>query len=174
MATPADDTNNNMFTPTEEANDATDPITSEEDTGNSLDSSSHGMAGAFFWWEVWVINQSRFAYRSAVKEGDGQKVFNKKCAKCTKNKNNLKPYKCIKNYDGSSNSMEAAALTKMLIRISKEKGVSIVQLLLMMTQMADQNHDMWKTVASYLFMWRNLNFVWILLIGFFLRDQFIT
>jgi hypothetical protein len=40
MATPADDTNNNMITPTEEANDATDPITSEEDTGNSLDSSS--------------------------------------------------------------------------------------------------------------------------------------
>jgi hypothetical protein len=70
--------------------------------------------------------------------------------------------------------MEAAALTEMSIRISKEKGVSIVQLLLMMTQMADQNHDMWKTVVSYLFMWRNLNFVWILLIGFFLRDQFIT
>jgi len=52
-------------------------------------------------------------------------VYNKKCAVCTKNPNKVKPHACVKNFDGSSKSMEACALTKMLIRIPDEKGVSI-------------------------------------------------
>jgi hypothetical protein len=52
-------------------------------------------------------------------------VYNKKCAICTKNPNMTKKHACVKNYDGSSKSMEASALTKMLIRMPEEKGISI-------------------------------------------------
>jgi hypothetical protein len=52
-------------------------------------------------------------------------VYNKKCAICTKNKSGTKKHDCVKNYEGSSKSMEASALTKMLIRIPEEKGASI-------------------------------------------------
>jgi hypothetical protein len=52
-------------------------------------------------------------------------IFNKKCAVCTKNNNKKKDHDCVKNYEGSSKSMEASALTKMLIRMPDEKGVSI-------------------------------------------------
>jgi hypothetical protein len=52
-------------------------------------------------------------------------VYNKKCAICTKNPNVTKKHVCVKNYDGSAKSMEALALTKMLIRMPEEKGVSI-------------------------------------------------
>jgi len=52
-------------------------------------------------------------------------VFNKKCAVCMKNKGNAKKHHCIKNYEGSSKSMEASALTAMLVRVPDEKGVSI-------------------------------------------------
>jgi hypothetical protein len=37
----------------------------------------------------------------------------------------LEPIFSVKNYDGSSKSMEAAALTKMLTRMPEEKSVSI-------------------------------------------------
>jgi len=56
-------------------------------------------------------------------------VFNKKCAKCTKRKNSNVPHNCMKNFDGSSKSMEAAALTRMLIRMPEEKGVSICSII---------------------------------------------
>jgi hypothetical protein len=56
-------------------------------------------------------------------------VFNKKCAKCTKRKNCDSKHNCMKNFDGSSKSMEAAALTKMLIRLPEEKGVSICSII---------------------------------------------
>jgi hypothetical protein len=52
-------------------------------------------------------------------------VYNKKCATCTKRKNNNQKHLCVKNYEGSSKLMEASALTKMLIRLPEEKGVSI-------------------------------------------------
>jgi hypothetical protein len=52
-------------------------------------------------------------------------VFNKKCAKCTNRKDKACQHNCLKNFEGSSKSMEAAALTQMLKRIPEEKGVSI-------------------------------------------------
>jgi hypothetical protein len=58
-------------------------------------------------------------------------IFNKKCGVCTKYKNqrgstqDIRTHLCVKNYDGSSKSMEAAALTKMLTRMPEEKSVSI-------------------------------------------------
>jgi hypothetical protein len=56
-------------------------------------------------------------------------VFNKKCAKCTKRKNCDSKHNCMKNFDGSSKSMEAVALTTMLIRLPEEKGVSICSII---------------------------------------------
>jgi hypothetical protein len=58
-------------------------------------------------------------------------VFNKKCGLCTKHERkhgtltNVRRHVCVKNYEGSSKAMEAAALVKMLSRIAEEKGVSI-------------------------------------------------
>jgi len=52
-------------------------------------------------------------------------VYNKKCAICTKKTNAVKKHLCVKNFEGSSKSTEASALTKMLIRLPEEKGVSI-------------------------------------------------
>jgi hypothetical protein len=58
-------------------------------------------------------------------------VFNKKCGLCTKHERkhgtltNVRRHVCVKNYEGSSKAMEAAALVKMISRIPEEKGVSI-------------------------------------------------
>jgi len=60
-------------------------------------------------------------------------IFNKKCGVCTKhekrtgiaNDENVRHHYCVKNYDGSSNSMEAAALVNMLLGIPEEKSISI-------------------------------------------------
>jgi hypothetical protein len=52
-------------------------------------------------------------------------VYNKKCAICKENPNAVKKHFCVKNFEGLSKSMEASALTKMLIRLPEEKGVSI-------------------------------------------------
>jgi len=52
-------------------------------------------------------------------------VFNKKCAKCTKRKDKACQHNCLKIFEGSLKSMEAAALTQILKRSPKEKGGSI-------------------------------------------------
>jgi hypothetical protein len=53
-------------------------------------------------------------------------TYNKKCATCTKSKDGKqKPHNCVKNYEGSSKSMEAAGLVQMLNRMPTEKHVSI-------------------------------------------------
>jgi hypothetical protein len=58
-------------------------------------------------------------------------IFNKKCAKCTKNAtrtgndSDIKIHKCVKNFEGSSKSMEAAGLVLMLNRMPMEKNVSV-------------------------------------------------
>lgn len=58
-------------------------------------------------------------------------VFNKRCRVCTKHMactgsiEDVRKHYCIKNYEGSSNSMEAAALTKMLIQMPDEKHMTI-------------------------------------------------
>jgi len=42
-------------------------------------------------------------------------IYKKKCATCTKSKNGkLKLHNCVKNYEGSSKSMELAGLVMML------------------------------------------------------------
>jgi len=83
----------------------------------------------------WQVRSSRGKYGSSMghgllvgalfKKAIDSVVYNKKYAVCTKNPNKVKPHAGVKNYDGSSKSMEASALTKMLIRIHEEKGVSI-------------------------------------------------
>jgi len=50
-------------------------------------------------------------------------VFNKKCALCTKTHCDRK-HQCVKNYEGSSKTMEAAGLVKILTRMP-EWGVSV-------------------------------------------------
>jgi hypothetical protein len=58
-------------------------------------------------------------------------ILNKKCGVCTKQKNHngstigARKHLCIKNYKGSSKSMEGAVLTKMLTPMPEEKSVSI-------------------------------------------------
>jgi len=58
-------------------------------------------------------------------------VFNKKCGLCTKYEkriaslHNVPEHDCVKNYEGSSKAMEAAALVKMISRAPDEKGISI-------------------------------------------------
>jgi hypothetical protein len=52
-------------------------------------------------------------------------IFNKKCATCTKQGLHTKQHHCVKNYEGSSKSMEAAGLVMMLNRMPIEKNVSI-------------------------------------------------
>jgi len=58
-------------------------------------------------------------------------VYVKKCATCTRHEAcygtvaGVKQHQCVRNYDGSSKSMEASALVKMLSRMPEEKGVSI-------------------------------------------------
>jgi hypothetical protein len=59
-------------------------------------------------------------------------VYNKKCKTCTKHHKKhssvdvpVKKHHCIKIFDGSSKSMEAAALVQMIIRMPDEKGASI-------------------------------------------------
>jgi len=58
-------------------------------------------------------------------------IFNKKCGICTKHEkrtgsvDNVRKHICVKNFDGSSKSMEAAALGKMLMRVPQQKGISI-------------------------------------------------
>lgn len=58
-------------------------------------------------------------------------VFNKKCVLCTKiyrchgSDQTVKKHKCVKNNEGSSKTMEAAGLVKMLSQILGEKGVSV-------------------------------------------------
>jgi hypothetical protein len=55
----------------------------------------------------------------------------KKCAKCTKNAtrtgndSDIKIHKCVKIFEGSSKSMEAAGLVLMLNRMPMEKNVSV-------------------------------------------------
>ncbi len=54
-------------------------------------------------------------------------VFNKKCALCTKTHREThreRKHRCVKNYEGSSKSMEAAGLVKILTRM-QERGVSV-------------------------------------------------
>jgi hypothetical protein len=57
-------------------------------------------------------------------------VFSKHCAKCTKQ--NLlrkgpveKKHNCVKNYEGTSKSMEAAGLVQLLKRAPEKNSVSI-------------------------------------------------
>jgi len=57
-------------------------------------------------------------------------IFNKKCATCTKQGLHTKQHHCVKNYEGSSKSMEAAGLVMMLNRIPIEKNVSISTIIL--------------------------------------------
>jgi hypothetical protein len=52
-------------------------------------------------------------------------VYSKKCLICMKKPNKIKQHVCVKNYEGSSKPVEASALTKMLIRIPEEMGVTI-------------------------------------------------
>jgi len=53
-------------------------------------------------------------------------TYYKKCATCTKDKDGKrKPHNCVKNYEGSSKSMEAAGLVEMLNRMPIQKHVSI-------------------------------------------------
>jgi hypothetical protein len=58
-------------------------------------------------------------------------VYAKKCATCTRHESQtgsiagVKDHKCVKNYDGSCKSMEAATLVTMLQRMLEEKCVSI-------------------------------------------------
>jgi hypothetical protein len=47
-----------------------------------------------------------------------------------KNPGKVKKLSCVKNYEGSSKSMEASALTKMLIKMPEEKGVSICTIIM--------------------------------------------
>jgi hypothetical protein len=63
-------------------------------------------------------------------------VFNKQCGLCTKHivctgtSDGVRKHCCIKHYEGSSKSMEAAALTKMLMRRPDEKVVSTCAIIL--------------------------------------------
>jgi hypothetical protein len=58
-------------------------------------------------------------------------TFNKNCGVCKKHKNQsgstdvVRKHLCVKSYDGSSKSMEVAALTKMLTCMPEEKSVCI-------------------------------------------------
>ena len=58
-------------------------------------------------------------------------LLNKKCSVCTKHEcrtgsiDGVKDHHCMKNYEGTSKSMEAAALVTMLIRMLDDKSVSI-------------------------------------------------
>jgi hypothetical protein len=58
-------------------------------------------------------------------------IFNKKCGvctkheKCTRSATNVRNHVCVKNYNGSSKLMEAAALVKMRIRVPEEKNISV-------------------------------------------------
>jgi ribosomal protein L37AE/L43A len=59
-------------------------------------------------------------------------VYNKRCTICNKHKQRrietgqiVKKHECMKNYDGTSKSMKAAALVSMLCHTPQEKGVSI-------------------------------------------------
>ena len=58
-------------------------------------------------------------------------IFNKKCAKCTKNEtrtgnnNAIKMHNCVKKFEGSSKLMEAAGLLLMLNQMPSEKNVSV-------------------------------------------------
>jgi hypothetical protein len=58
-------------------------------------------------------------------------LYNKKCAICTKHESRtgstvgVREHQCMKKYVGTSKSMEASALVKMLIRMPDEKDISI-------------------------------------------------
>jgi hypothetical protein len=58
-------------------------------------------------------------------------IYNKKCGICTHHYlrsgsyNNVKPHRCVWNYEGTSKAMEAAGLVEMLIRAPEKYGVSI-------------------------------------------------
>jgi hypothetical protein len=58
-------------------------------------------------------------------------MFNKKCGLCTKYEkctgslHNIPKHECVKNYEGPSKAMEAAALVKMISRAQDKKGISI-------------------------------------------------
>jgi hypothetical protein len=59
-------------------------------------------------------------------------MYNKRCSICNKHEQRrietgqlIKKHICMKNYEGTSKSMEAAALVCMLSRMPHEKGVSI-------------------------------------------------
>jgi hypothetical protein len=58
-------------------------------------------------------------------------LFNKTCGICTKHErctgslDNVRMHICVKNYEGSSKSMEAAALVKMLIQSPEVNAVSV-------------------------------------------------
>jgi ribosomal protein L37AE/L43A len=59
-------------------------------------------------------------------------VYNKRCTICNKHEQRrietgqiVKKHECMKNYDGTSKSMKAAALVSMLCHTPQEKGVSI-------------------------------------------------
>jgi len=85
--------------------------------------SSGGKYGSFTGHALLIGARTRKVLDSAI--------YNKKCGVCTKhekrtgNTTNVRNHLCVKNYNGSSKSMEAAALVKMLIRVPEEKNISV-------------------------------------------------
>jgi len=58
-------------------------------------------------------------------------IYTKRCAICSGHESRtgtlegVKAHTCVKNFEGSSKSMEAAALIQMIIRMPEEKGISV-------------------------------------------------
>jgi hypothetical protein len=62
-------------------------------------------------------------------------IYTKRCAICSGHESRtgtldgVKAHTCVKNFEGSSKSMEAAALIQMLIRMPEEKGISVCSII---------------------------------------------
>ncbi len=89
----------------------------------------------------WQVQSSGGKYGSSTRHAFlvgalGKKImnsvlYNKKCAVCTKHESRtgstvgVREHQCMKNYVGTSKSMEASALVKMLIQMVEEKNILI-------------------------------------------------
>jgi hypothetical protein len=73
----------------------------------------------------WQVRSSGGKYGSSTGHGLLIGALSKKVMDSVVKSQKIKQHACVKNYEGSSKSIEASALTKMLIRIPEEKRVSI-------------------------------------------------
>jgi len=102
-------------------------------------------------------------------------VFSKPCAMCTKQNLPLNKHKCVKDYEGTSKSMEAEGLVQLLKRAPEKFSISICGIISDDDSSGEQRQNMFVRVGNYQSQWKSQD-LWQTLptVNVYLPDLFTT